>query len=34
MSPAAKFYTGFFVVWGLVFPFLLPIILKVSHANM
>lgn len=31
MSPAARVYTGVFVVWGLVFPFLLPIILKLSH---
>ena len=31
MSPAAKVYTGVFVVWGLIFPFLLPIILKLSH---
>ena len=31
MPPAAKVYTGVFVVWGLIFPFLLPIILKLSH---
>ncbi len=32
MSPAARFYTGVFVVWGLLFPFLVPIILKLSSA--
>ena len=31
MSTTVKVYTGIFVAWALIFPFLLPIILKLSR---
>lgn len=31
VSSTVKVYTGIFVAWALIFPFLLPIILKLSH---
>ncbi len=32
-SKTVKIFTGFFAVWGLLFPFLVPIIIKISLAN-
>lgn len=34
MSKTVRIYTGVLIGWALIIPFLLPIILKISHDHM